>query len=85
MMRRILTSLLLLLGVSAMASKMTSPNGKLSVVIDGQVLKVLYQQKQVLEITESHLDATVKELGKVKDDYQMLTGKRSHCQNAANE
>ena len=35
MMRKILTSLLLLLGVGAMATKMTSPNGKLSVVVEG--------------------------------------------------
>jgi len=85
MIRRMLTSLLLLLGVSAMATKMTSPNGKLSVTVEGQMLKVLYQQQQVLEITESHLDASVKELGTIKDDYQMLTGKRSHCENEANE
>lgn len=85
MIRRMLTSLLLLLGVSAMAAKMTSPNGKLSVKVEGQMLKVLYQQQQVLEITESHLDASVKELGTIKDDYQMLTGKRSHCKNEANE
>ena len=85
MIRRMLTSLLLLLGVSAMATKMTSPNGKLSVTVEGQMLKVLYQQQQVLEITESHLDASVKELGTIKDDYQMLTGKRSHCKNEANE
>jgi hypothetical protein len=85
MMRKILTSLLLLLGVGAMATKMTSPNGKLSVVVEGQLLKVSYQQRQVLEIIESRLGTSVEALGGVKDDYRMLTGKRSHCQNAANE
>ena len=32
--------MLLLVGVGAMASELTSPNGKLSVVVDGQVMKV---------------------------------------------
>ena len=70
-----------------MASELTSPNGKLSVVVDGQVMKVKYQQQQVLEITETDLNASdaFKKLGVVKADYQMLTGKRSHCTNEANE
>ena len=79
--------MLLLVGVGAMASELTSPNGKLSVVVDGQVMKVKYQQQQVLEITETDLNASdaFKKLGVVKADYQMLTGKRSHCTNEANE
>lgn len=79
--------MLLLVGVGAMASELTSPNGKLSVTIDGQVMKVKYQQQQVLEITENDLRASdsFKKLGVVKADYQMLTGKRSHCTNEANE
>ena len=86
-MRRIITMMLLLVGVGAMASELTSPNGKLSVVVDGQVMKVKYQQQQVLEITETDLNASdaFKKLGVVKADYQMLTGKRSHCTNEANE
>ena len=86
-MRRIITMMLLLVGVGAMASELTSPNGKLSVTIDGQVMKVKYQQQQVLEITETDLNASdaFKKLGVVKADYQMLTGKRSHCTNEANE
>ena len=66
--------------------KVTSPNGKLTAVTNGKVLTVSYKQQQVLQVedacAEGQLLAFVR---KVKDDYQMLSGKRSRCVNEANE
>ena len=69
-----------------MAAPVKSPNGKLSAQLSGKTLTVSYHQQKVLEIVD------VVEAGKpltfvraVHDDYQMLTGKRLHCSNQANE
>ena len=66
--------------------KVTSPNGKLTAVTNGKVLTVSYKKQQVLQVedacAEGQLLAFVR---KVKDDYQMLSGKRSRCVNEANE
>lgn len=69
-----------------MAAPVKSPNGKLTAQLSGKTLTVSYHQQKVLEIVD------VVEAGKpltfvraVHDDYQMLTGKRLHCSNQANE
>ena len=76
-----------MVAVGAMAAPMTSPNGKITVTVDGHALKVCYEKQQVLDIAEAGVDATaaVTLTQRIKADYQMLTGKRSHCTNEANE
>lgn len=66
---------------------MSSPNGKITVTVDGHALKVCYGKQQVLDIAEAGVDATaaVTLTQRIKTDYHMLTGKRSHCTNEANE
>ena len=86
-MRQLFIQLFLMVAVGAMAAPMTSPNGKITVTVDGHALKVCYEKQQVLDIAEAGVDATaaVTLTQRIKADYQMLTGKRSHCTNEANE
>ena len=67
-------------------AKVTSPNGKLTAVTNGNVLTVSYKKQLVLEVADA-CDAgqSLTFVRKVKDDYQMLAGKRLHCTNEANE
>ena len=86
MKRRIILSLLLFGGiiVPTAAQNATSPDGRLTAVVEGNSLQVSYKGQQVLRMnlsTEGHLQYS----RKVTADYQMLTGKRLHCQNEANE
>ena len=84
-MKRLLSAIFLC-GVALVinAQKVTSPNGKLMVKTIDKKLVINYKKKQVLELADvqfSQLDF----VRKVKDDYQMLEGKRLHCTNQANE
>ena len=86
MKRRIILSFLLFGGiiVPTAAQNATSPDGRLTAVVEGISLQVSYKGQQVLRMnlsTEGHLQYS----RKVTADYQMLTGKRQHCQNEANE
>lgn len=86
MKRRIILSFLLFGGiiVPTAAQNATSPDGRLTAVVEGNSLQVSYKGQQVLRMnlsTEGHLQY----VRKVTADYQMLTGKRLHCQNEANE
>ncbi len=71
------------------AADMVSPNAKLKVVAEGQGCKVYYQQQQVLDIPVlGNGSSQIQKVGKARHitaDYQMLTGKRLHCTNEANE
>lgn len=71
------------------AADMVSPNAKLKVVTAGNGCKVYYQQQQVLDIpvlgNGSSQIQKVSKAHHVTADYQMLTGKRLHCTNEANE
>ena len=71
------------------AADMVSPNAKLKVVAEGQGCKVYYQQQQVLDIPVlGNGSSQIMKVGKARHitaDYQMLTGKRLHCTNEANE
>lgn len=66
-----------------------SPNGKLSLSIKGEGYVMTCQQEQVIDIPVigfGNMTAQpLKFVGKVTADYQMLSGKRSHCHNVANE
>ena len=86
MKRRIILSFLLFGGiiVHTAAQNATSPDGRLTAVVESNSLQVSYKGQQVLRMnlsTEGHLQY----IRKVTADYQMLTGKRLHCQNEANE
>ena len=73
--------------MGAFAAPMSSPNGKITVTIDGHSLKVCYKKQQVLDIAEAAIDPTsaVTLTQRIKADYVMLAGKRLHCTNEANE
>ena len=89
-MKKVLV-LLFMLGLTcgASAADMISPNAKLKVVAEGKGCKVYYQQQQVLDISElGCAGSQIQKVGKahhVTADYHMLTGKRLHCTNEANE
>ena len=75
------------LAMTATAQRLTSPNKKLTVEVkDGQWV-IGYQGQQVLTMkgTASFLPQKMVKAKKVKADYMMIEGKRSHCVNEANE
>ncbi len=82
---------LLLTLVSGMtwADALISPNGKLTVTSEGSGLVVNYQQQPVLSVPVLGYGGTAGwTAGKGQPlhcDYQMLSGKRLHCTNEANE
>ena len=80
------------------AAQIVSPNGNLSVKVDNQQLTLFYHNQQVLEIGTSSLSLNSLNSSNsqnspnslspdscLQTDYQMLTGKRLHCTNEANE
>ena len=84
-MKKILLYLILCsVALATNARKVSSPNGNLSAKITDKKLVISFKKQKVLELE----DIEFKELvfaGKVSEDYQMLTGKRLHCTNEANE
>ena len=86
-MRQLFIHLFLMVSMGAFAAPMSSPNGKITVTIDGHSLKVCYKKQQVLDIAEAAIDPTsaVTLTQRIKADYVMLAGKRLHCTNEANE
>lgn len=86
-MRQLFIQLFLMVSMGAFAAPMSSPNGKITVTIDGHSLKVCYKKQQVLDIAEAAIDPTsaVTLTQRIKVDYVMLAGKRLHCTNEANE
>ena len=74
----------------AMAQKVASPNGKLSLETSGEGLRLSYQNQPVLDIPEVGFEGVSAKpafnfVKKVKADYCMLAGKRLHAMNEANE
>ena len=84
-MKRLLSTIFLF-GVALVinAQKVTSPNGKLMAKTIDKKLVINYKKQQVLELADIPFDK-LDFVKKVKDDYQMLEGKRLHCVNQANE
>ncbi|MBR0165637.1 MAG: glycoside hydrolase family 97 catalytic domain-containing protein [Prevotella sp.] len=76
-MNTLLLSLALLAGVA-------SPNGLLSVNTTDGKLEICYEKQCVLELADIPF-GELSFVREVKDDYQMLEGKRLHCTNEANE
>ena len=66
------------------AQENVSPDGTLSVEINNQKLIIYKEKQQVLELTDI-LFSKLELIRQVKDNYQMLEGKRLHCINEANE
>ena len=67
--------------------QLASPNGKIALdVQDGRCI-VSCQQKQIMEVRLPVTATTLKGMKpkRVKADYKMLSGKRLHCTNEANE
>ena len=83
-LRSLLISILVIGALQASATQYSSPNEKICVKQDGNHLTVFYQGKRVLD-TSVTIDSPLQWVRKVTDDYQMLTGKRLHCHNEANE
>jgi len=75
------------LTLTSSAQKLVSPNGKLSVTAKNGQFAISYQGQQVLQMKAAEAAMSLKgqKAKKVKTDYQMLAGKRSHCTNEANE
>ena len=77
--------------VLTMAAQLpSSPNGKLTILANGNGFCVNYLQQKVLTIPtvgDESTTATIdfKYVGEVKDDYQMIAGKKLHCTNEAHE
>ena len=67
------------------AQKMSSPNGKLTVDVGSSELNVAYQKQQVMKIETGQLTPNTQHPTPIKADYKMVSGKRLHCTNAANE
>ena len=80
----LLISILVIGALQASATQYSSPNEKICVKQDGNYLTVFYQGKMVLDASVT-IDSPLQWVRKVTDDYQMLTGKRLHCHNEANE
>ena len=83
-LRSLLISILVIGALQASATQYSSPNGKLCVNQDSNHLTVFYQGKMVLDASVT-TDSPLQWVRKLTDDYQMLTGKRLHCHNEANE
>ena len=74
----------------ARAQEAVSPNGRLTLRTEGQEVLVCRDGQQVLTLTGMPFEAKqgrtpLQFVGQVKADYQMLSGKRRHCTNEANE
>ena len=85
--RIIILSVACLLCVMAGAQRLTSPNKKLSVELKSGQFVIAYQGQQVLQMKDAQAVLPLKALKakKVNADYRMLSGKRLHCTNEANE
>ena len=75
----------------AMAQPLTSPNGRITMTVEDTTATVFYQQQKVLEmvVNDNHspLSSLLSPLSPnaITVDYQMVSGKRKHCTNEANE
>ena len=88
MIKRLFLWLMMMgLTMTVTAQRLTSPNGKLTVEVNNGQWIVGYQGQQVLTMKGAASLEPQKMLKakKVKADYTMIAGKRSHCKNEANE
>ena len=85
----VLLMVVTLWSLTTAAQKVQSPNGKLSLTVAGSEMTVHYEKQQVLTfqvgMETAALDTKMQFVRKIKEDYTMLSGKRQHCTNTANE
>ena len=89
-MRIISLLLLCCASLTATAAKTTSPNGKLVLTENGEGWTIIYDGKQLMELPAigfegMNVSGPLHPNDRIKADYQMLSGKRLHCTNTANE
>ena len=84
MKQLISTIILCVVALTVNAQKVASPNGNLSAKIIDKKLIICYDKQKVLELDDIQF-SKLQFVRKVKDDYQMLEGKRLHCTNKAKE
>ena len=83
----------LLAALPVAAKKMKSPNGRLTLTTVGQGMQLSYKGRQVLDIpvvgfndkTAAQGIKTIESQTTIKEEYNMLAGKKSHIANNANE
>ena len=76
-----------LCSMAASAQQASSPNGKITLEWQGERCTVSFQHRKVLELAfpVKTTPQQLKQSKRVKADYQMVSGKRLHCTNEANE
>ena len=85
MMKKLISMIVLCcMAFAVSAQKAASPNGKLSATTIDKKCVINYGKQQVLELTDMPF-GELTFVRNVKDDYQMVAGKRLHCTNEANE
>ena len=90
MKRVVLCFIAILIGLHAGAQQAASPNGKITVTLQGAGLVISYQGKQVIQLPtvgfENASDPSPLAFRRaLKEDYTMLSGKRLQCSNEAHE
>ena len=71
--------------LSATAQSLTSPNGKLTMSVGDGSATLLYGQQKVLDMKGDFISSSTLHPSPSTIDYTMLSGKRRHCTNEANE
>ena len=88
--RTLLGLVLMMLSLSALSQRVSSPNGKLTLKSKDSGYVVYYGKQAVLEIPVVGMEGVdvagkLRRTGTVTADYRMTAGKRLHCTNEANE
>ena len=85
--RIVILSLACLLCLTAGAQRLVSPNGRISLEQRDGRFVLNYRQQHVIDIAASQAALPLKGIKaqRLKTDYRMLSGKRLHCTNQANE
>ena len=85
--RIVILSVACLLCLTAGAQRLVSPNGRISLEQRDGRFVLNYRQQHVIDIAASQAASALQSVKaqRVKTDYRMLSGKRSHCTNEANE
>ena len=85
--RIVILSVACLLCLTAGAQRLVSPNGRISLEQRDGRFVLNYRQQHVIDIAASQAALPLKSIKaqRLKTDYRMLSGKRLHCTNQANE
>jgi hypothetical protein len=67
------------------AQQLSSPNGKITMAVADSTATVYYNQQKVLDMKGAFISPLTTHYSPLAIDYTMLSGKRSHCTNQANE